>query len=173
MEEKTEKEKNDVKKLTERVNKYIQSPEQFYLDQGLIKIKGSQSLAEQKLRSIWSAHNVDKDLQDDILKNMSEMEIRSELKKAIEDDTENSTHEEVTKKIENDLTKKFIDNKTFAKEKDAKTVAALFAAPLQKLSETTGISLGEIMEEEMPEIQRQAEEAAKENGLSVSPRWCF
>lgn len=157
----------DVKKLTERVNKYIQSPEQFYLDQGLIKIKGSQSLAEQKLRSIWSAHNVDKDLQDDILKNMSEMEIRSELKKAIEDDTENSTHEEVTKKIENDLTKKFIDNKTFAKEKDAKTVAALFAAPLQKLSETTGISLGEIMEEEMPEIQRQAEEAAKENGRYI------
>lgn len=157
----------DVKKLTERANKYIQSPEQFYLDQGLIKIKGSQSLAEQKLRSIWSAHNVDEDLQDDILKNMSEMEIRSELKKAIEDDTENSTHEEVTKKIENDLTKKFIDNKTFAKEKDAKTVAALFAAPLQKLSETTGISLGEIMEEEMPEIQRQAEEAAKENGRYI------
>lgn len=157
----------DVKKLTERANKYIQSPEQFYLDQGLIKIKGSQSLAEQKLRSIWSAHNVDKDLQDDILKNMSEIEIRSELKKAIEDDTENSTHEEVTKKIENDLTKKFIDNKTFAKEKDAKTVAALFAAPLQKLSETTGISLGEIMEEEMPEIQRQAEEAAKENGRYI------
>lgn len=157
----------DVKKLTERVNKYIQSPEQFYLDQGLIKIKGSQSLAEQKLRSIWSAHNVDKDLQDDILKNMSEIEIRSELKKAIEDDTENSTHEEVTKKIENDLTKKFIDNKTFAKEKDAKTVAALFAAPLQKLSETTGISLGEIMEEEMPEIQRQAEEAAKGNGRYI------
>lgn len=157
----------DVKKLTERANKYIQSPEQFYLDQGLIKIKGSQSLAEQKLRSIWSAHNVDKDLQDDILQNMSEMEIRSELKKAIEDDTENSTHEEVTKKIENDLTKKFIDNKTFAKEKDAKTVAALFAAPLQKLSETTGISLGEIMEEEMPEIQRQAEEAAKENGRYI------
>ncbi len=157
----------DVKKLTERANKYIQSPEQFYLDQGLIKIKGSQSLAEQKLRSIWSAHNVDKDLQDDILQNMSEMEIRSELKKAIEDDTENSAHEEVTKKIENDLTKKFIDNKTFAKEKDAKTVAALFAAPLQKLSETTGISLGEIMEEEMPEIQRQAEEAAKENGRYI------
>ena len=157
----------DVKKLTERANKYIQSPEQFYLDQGLIKIKGSQSLAEQKLRSIWSAHNVDKDLQDDILQNMSEMEIRSELKKAIEDDTENSTHEEVTKKIENDLTKKFIDNKTFAKEKDAKTVAALFAAPLQKLSETTGISLGEIMEEEMPEIQRQAEKAAKENGRYI------
>ncbi len=157
----------DVKKLTERANKYIQSPEQFYLDQGLIKIKGSQSLAEQKLRSIWSAHNVDKDLQDDILKNMSEMEIRSELKKAIEDDAENSTNEEVTKKIENDLTKKFIDNKTFAKEKDAKTVAALFAAPLQKLSETTGISLGEIMEEEMPEIQRQAEEAAKENGRYI------
>ena len=157
----------DVKKLTERANKYIQSPEQFYLDQGLIKIKGSQSLAEQKLRSIWSAHNVDEDLQDDILKNMSEMEIRSELKKAIEDDTENSTHEEVTKKIENDLTKKFIDNKTFAKEKDAKTVAALFAAPLQKLSETTGISLGEIMEEEMPEIQRQAEKAAKENGRYI------
>lgn len=159
--------KKDVAKLTDRANRYIQSPEQFYLDQGLIKINGSQSLAEQRLRDIWSSQNVDKSLQDDILKNMSETEIRTELKKAIEENKNNETPETAAKRIENDLTKKFMDNKTFAKEKDAKTVAALFAAPLQKLSETTGISLDEIMQEEMPEIQREAEEAAKENGRYI------
>lgn len=157
----------DVAKLTDRANRYIQSPEQFYLDQGLIKINGSQSLAEQRLRDIWSSQNVDKSLQDDILKNMSETEIRTELKKAIEENKNNETSETAAKRIENDLTKKFMDNKTFAKEKDAKTVAALFAAPLQKLSETTGISLDEIMQEEMPEIQREAETAAKENGRYI------
>lgn len=157
----------DIARLTERANRYIQSPEQFYLEQGLIKIDGSQSLAEQKLREVWDEKNIDKNLQDEVLKNMSETEIRSELKKAIEIKAENTTPEEATKRIENDLTKKFMDNKIFAKEKDAKTVAALFAAPLQKLSETTGMSLEEVMEEEMPDIQREAEQAARDNGRYV------
>lgn len=157
----------DIARLTERANRYIQSPEQFYLEQGLIKIDGSQSLAEQKLREVWDEKNIDKNLQDEVLKNMSETEIRSELKKAIETKAENTTPEEATKRIENDLTKKFMDNKIFAKEKDAKTVAALFAAPLQKLSETTGMSLEEVMEEEMPEIQREAGQAARDNGRYV------
>lgn len=157
----------DVARLTERANRYLHSPEQFYLEQGLIKIDGSQSLAEQKLREVWDEKNIDKNLQDDVLKNMSETEIRSELKKAIETKAENTTPEEATKRIENDLTKKFMDNKIFAKEKDAKTVAALFAAPLQKLSETTGMSLEEVMEEEMPDIQREAEQAARDNGRYV------
>ena len=157
----------DVARLTERANRYLHSPEQFYLEQGLIKIDGSQSLAEQKLREVWDEKNIDKNLQDEVLKNMSETEIRSELKKAIETKAENTTPEEATKRIEKDLTKKFVDNKIFAKEKDAKTVAALFAAPLQKLSETTGMSLEEVMEEEMPEIQREAEQAARDNGRYV------
>lgn len=157
----------DVARLTERANRYLHSPEQFYLEQGLIKIDGSQSLAEQKLREAWDEKNIDKNLQDEVLKNMSETEIRSELKKAIETKAENTTPEEATKRIEKDLTKKFVDNKIFAKEKDAKTVAALFAAPLQKLSETTGMSLEEVMEEEMPEIQREAEQAARDNGRYV------
>lgn len=159
--------KKDVAKLTAKANKYIQSPAQFYLDQGLIKINGSQSLAEQKLREVWSEQNIDKDLQDSVLKNMSETEIRSELKKAIEDKTKNATPEEAAQRIEKDLTKKFLDNKTFANEKNAKTVAALFTAPLQKLSETTGISLEKLMQEEIPEIQREAEEAAKANGRYI------
>lgn len=157
----------DIARLTERANRYIQSPEQFYLEQGLIKIDGSQSLAEQRLREVWDEKNIDKNLQDEVLKNMSETEIRSELKKAIETKAENTTPEEATKRIEKDLTKKFVDNKIFSKEKDAKTVAALFAAPLQKLSETTGMSLEEVMEEEMPEIQREAEQAARDNGRYV------
>ena len=159
--------KKNVAALTERANRYIQSPEQFYLDQGLIKIKGSQSLAEQKLRDIWTAQNVDEGLQNDVLKNMSETEIRSELKKAIEDETKDFTPEVATERIEKDLTQKFIDNKTFAREKDAKSVAALFATPLQKLSEVTGLSLEEVMEEEMPVIQREAEIAQRENGRYI------
>ena len=157
----------NVAAMAETANKYIQSPEQFYLDQGLIKIKGSQSLAEQKLRDIWTSQNVDEGLQNDVLKNMSETEIRSELKNAIENEVKNETPETAAERIEKDLTQKFIDNKTFAREKDAKSVAALFAAPLQKLSEVTGLSLEEVMEEEMPEIQREAQQAAKENGRYI------
>lgn len=157
----------NIKILTDRANRYIQSPEQFYLEQGLIKIKGSQSLAEQKLRDIWTSQNIDEGTQNEILKNMSETEIRSELKRNIEEGTQNEIPEVAAERIEKDLTKKFMDNKTFAKEKDAKSVAALFSAPLQKLSEVTGLSLEEIMEEEMPTIQKEAEEAAKENGRYV------
>ena len=164
---KKKKYEKDVAALTKRANRYIHSPEQFYLEQGLIKIDGSQSLAEQKLREVWNEQNIDGNLQDEVLKNMSETEIRSELKKAIEEKAENQTPEEAAVRIEKDLTKKFLDNKTFAKEKDAKTVAALFSAPLQKLSETTGISLEELMQEEMPEIQREAEQAAKDNGRYI------
>lgn len=153
----------DVAKIAAKAN----SLEKFYLEQGMIKIEGSQSLAEQELRKVWSEQNVDKNLQNEVLKNMSETEIRSELKKAIEEKAENSTPEQTAERIEKDLTKKFMDNKIFAKEKDAKTVAALFTAPLQKLSETTGISLEELMQEEMPEIQRQAEQTAKENGRYI------
>ena len=157
----------DLGILAERANKYLYSPEQFYLEQGLIKIKGSQSLAEQKLRDIWSAQNVDESLQDDVLKNMSETEIRSELKKAIENQETDNTPEAATERIEKDLTERFMENKTFNNEKQARTVAALFAAPLQKLSETTGLSLSEVMEEEMPDIQREAEQAARDNGRYI------
>ncbi len=157
----------DLGILAERANKYLYSPEQFYLEQGLIKIKGSQSLAEQKLRDIWGAQNVDESLQDDVLKNMSETEIRSELKKAIENQETDNTPEAATERIEKDLTERFMENKTFNNEKQARTVAALFAAPLQKLSETTGLSLSEVMEEEMPDIQREAEQAARDNGRYI------
>lgn len=157
----------DLGILAERANKYLYSPEQFYLEQGLIKIKGSQSLAEQKLRDIWSAKNVDESLQDDVLKNMSETEIRSELKKTIENQETDNTPEAATERIEKDLTERFMENKTFNNEKQARTVAALFAAPLQKLSETTGLSLSEVMEEEMPDIQREAEQAARDNGRYI------
>lgn len=157
----------EVKALTDRANRYIQSPEQFYLEQGLIKIKGSQSLAEQKLRDIWTSQNIDEGVQNDVLKNMSETEIRAELKRNIEENSQDISSEAAAEKIEKDLTKKFIENKTFAREKDARSVAALFSAPLQKLSEVTGLSLEEVMQEEMPDIQREAEAAAKENGRYI------
>lgn len=158
---------NGLGVLAERANKYIYSPEQFYLEQGLIKVKGSQSLAEQKLRDIWSSQNIDESLQDDVLKNMSEAEIRTELKKAIESRDVDIAPEAAAERIEKDLTERFMSNKTFGDEKKARTVAALFAAPLQKLSETTGLSLSEVMAEEMPDIHREAEQAATDNGRYI------
>ena len=173
----------NLRELTDRANRYINSPmerysdemrkaqqerlERFYLEQGLVKIRGSQSLAEKKLREIWTSQNVDESLQDDILKDMSELDIRKELKKTIEN-TSNLTKEEASERIIKDLTNKFIDNKTFRNEKDARSVASLFAAPLEKLSEVTGQSLEEIMQEEMPSIQREAENAAEENGINIA-----
>lgn len=180
---KKKKYNDNIKELTDKANRYNSSPierysdemklaqqkrlEQFYLEQGLVKIKGSQSRAEQRLREIWTSQNVDESLQDDVLKNMSELEIREELKKSIEN-TSDLTQEEASERIVKDLTTKFIDNKTFANEQNAKTVATLFAAPLQKLSKVTGQSLEELMQEEMPEIKREAEQAAAENGINVA-----
>ena len=161
------KTERNIKILTDRANRYIQSPEQFYLDQGLIKIKGSQSLAEQKLRDIWTSQNIDEGTQNEILKNMSETEIRTELKRNIEENLQDETPEVAAKRIEKDLTKKFIENKTFSDEKKAKTVAALFSVPLQKISKVIGLSLEETIETEMPTIQKEAQEAAKENGRYV------
>ena len=173
----------NLRELTDRANRYINSPmerysdemrkaqqerlDRFYLEQGLVKIRGSQSLAEKKLREIWTSQNVDESLQDDILKDMSELDIRKELKRTIEN-TSNLTKEEASERIIKDLTNKFIDNKTFRNEKDARSVASLFAAPLEKLSEVTGQSLEEIMQEEMPSIQREAENAAEENGINIA-----
>lgn len=159
--------KKDIQNLTDKMNKYIQSPEQFYLEQGLIKIKGSQSAAEQKLRDIWTSQNIDEGLQDDVLKNMSESEIRTELKKNVEEQAAVLTPETAVEKIENTLTNTFLENKTFSDDKKAKSIAALFAAPLQKLSETAGLSLEEVMENEMPAIQNEAMEASKENGRYI------
>lgn len=154
--------------MADKANKYIYSPEQFYLEQGLIKIKGSQSLAEQKLRDVWSSHNIDESLQNDVLKNMSESEIRAELKKEVQNQSIDASPEAATERIVKDLTSKFIDNKIFSNEKSAKSVATLFATPLQKLSEVTGQSLKDIMEEEMPEIKRSAEQAVEENGINIA-----
>ena len=159
--------KKDVATLTNAANRYIQSPEQFYLEQGLFRIKGSQSLAEQKLRDIWTSKNIDEGLQDDVLKNMSETEIRNQLKDTIENESKDETPENAGERITRELTKKLIENKTFAKEKDAASVASLFSAPLQKLSEVAGLSLEEVMEDEMPNIQREAEAAQKENGRYI------
>lgn len=173
----------NIQELTDKANRYNSNPmekyademrlaqqkrlEEFYLEQGLVKIKGSQSRAEQRLREIWTSQNVDASLQDDVLKNMSELEIREELKRNLEN-TSDLTPEEASEKIVKDLTEKFVDNKIFANEKNAKSVATLFAAPLQKLSEVTGQSLEELMQEEMPEIKREAEQAAAENGINIA-----
>lgn len=93
--------KKELKRQTELANQYIFSPEKFYLDQGLIKIPGSQSLAEQKLRDIWISKNIDAGLQDDILRNMSESEIRSELEKEIRED--NLVNEKAVKEKQDEV----------------------------------------------------------------------
>ena len=58
----------------------------------------------------------------------------------------------VSQTIEDKLTKKFLKNKTFKDEKTARSTAALFTAAFEKLSETTGISVDELIKREMPYI---------------------
>ena len=82
----TNKESKEARELANKINEKIYTPEQFYLDQGLIRINGSQSLAEQKLRKIWDSQMIDKGLQDSLLNNMSENEIRDTLKGSIQKD---------------------------------------------------------------------------------------
>ena len=56
------------------------STEEFYLDQGLIRIKGSQSLAEQLLREKLEQNNIPKADADEYLNLASENEIRDTLR---------------------------------------------------------------------------------------------
>ncbi|MCD7739970.1 MAG: hypothetical protein LUH11_01285, partial [Candidatus Gastranaerophilales bacterium] len=102
---------NQIKDLTDKANKLLYSPEQFYLDQGFIKIKGSQSLAEQKLRDIWTGENVPEGLQNSVLQSMSQYEIQNTLKKIVENDSENkstSDKEKQKQEIKNIFYKKAI-----------------------------------------------------------------
>ena len=124
--------KRNIAKITNKANKYIQSPEQFYLDQGLIKIKGSQSVAEQKLRNIWTSQNIDEGLQDDILKDMSETEIRNILKNNIENNNRPLTSEERIRQreIKNEVYEKLVNANV--DEEQAQNLSILISSFFEK-----------------------------------------
>lgn len=74
------------------------SLEEFYLDQGFIKIKGSQSAAERLLRKKLENHGVDEETVDEYMQSVSENEKREKLKSLISE--ENKENEQKRNKVE-------------------------------------------------------------------------
>lgn len=72
----------------ENLSKKNMSAEEFYLDQGLVKIKGSQSAAERLLRKKLAQKGVDENTINDFIQSASENQIRDELKNHIIQDNE-------------------------------------------------------------------------------------
>lgn len=156
--------KNDTKaieKLTELANKRLYSPAEFYLEQGLIKIEGSQSVAEQELRKKFAERGIDKNTVDEFIKASSELEIRNELKKFIDEDDADATKRR--EKAVNFLANKMLENKSYNDKKKAEKNANLFVTALEKLSETSGISIEKLIEDEAPKIQYQTSDINIEN----------
>ena len=72
----------------ENLSKKNMSAEEFYLEQGLVKIKGSQSAAERLLRKKLAQKGVDENTINDFIQSASENQIRDELKNHIIQDNE-------------------------------------------------------------------------------------
>ena len=72
----------------ENLSKKNMSAEEFYLEQGLVKIKGSQSAAERLLRKKLAQKGVDENTINDFIQSASENQIRDELKNYIIQDNE-------------------------------------------------------------------------------------
>lgn len=72
----------------ENLSKKNMSAEEFYLEQGLVKIKGSQSAAEKLLRKKLAQKGVDENTINDFIQSASENQIRDELKNHIIQDNE-------------------------------------------------------------------------------------
>ena len=72
----------------ENLSKKNMSAEEFYLEQGLVKIKGSQSAAERLLRKKLAQKGVDENTINDFIQSASENKIRDELKNHIIQDNE-------------------------------------------------------------------------------------
>lgn len=152
-----------LKDITDKANKRIYSPEQFYLEQGLIKIKGSQSLAEQKLREQFRKRGIDTPTADEFCRTHSESEIRESLKNILSD----QTPEEVFEKNVKDMADTFIQQGLYNDTKKAEQTARLGISMLTSLSEKTGKSIEELVNTRMAKIQNNEniEMFADENGI--------
>lgn len=130
--------------------------EQFYLDQGLVKIKGSESLSAQELRKQLEAMAADPADINNIIQNSSENEIRQTLKE-IKTEYPSITKTEKDFAAES-IAKDLSANRSFRLEDGAvdeekiNKTANVIASALEKISEKTGIDLETLVNEEKPQI---------------------
>ena len=127
---------NQAKEYAKEVNARIYTPEQFYLDQGFVRIKGSKSLPEMKLSKIWDKMLLDKGFQNSMLGNMSESEIQEEIKNIAQQtgikNIDESAIEVAQKEIERvyKASNKNVDDETVSKV--SKVMGTMLSAIAQK-----------------------------------------
>lgn len=155
--EELEKQGNEkaVARLAELANKRIYSPAEFYLEQGLIKIEGSQSAAEQELRKKFEERGVDESTANQFFSNASELEIREQLRKYYEEDGQDA--EKRREKAVDFLANRMLENNSYKNKDLAEKNANLFVTALEKFSETNGIAIEDLIREEAPTIRNQSE----------------
>lgn len=155
--EELEKQGNEkaVARLAELANKRIYSPAEFYLEQGLIKIEGSQSAAEQELRKKFGERGVDESTANQFFSNASELEIREQLRKYYEEDGQDA--EKRREKAVDFLANRMLENNSYKNKDLAEKNANLFVTALEKFSETNGIAIEDLIREEAPTIRNQSE----------------
>ena len=144
-----------IERLTELANKRIYSPAEFYLEQGLIKIDGSQSAAEQELRKKFEERGIDESTAKQFFDNASELEIREQLRKYYEEDGQDA--EKRREKAVDFLTNRMLENKSYKNRDLAEKNANLFVTALEKFSETNGVAIEDLIREEAPTIRNQSE----------------
>lgn len=135
---------NEYKKLANY------SLNEFYLDQGLIKIKGSQSSTEAALRHRANTMGIDSATIDEYCKLSSENEMRAKLQELILDDNAKIDVEALRKEQEavEKLRENYFNQLKAAGADDvvANQTASLYALGFAKLAKDSGKSINEIAE---------------------------
>ena len=144
-----------IERLTELANKRIYSPAEFYLEQGLIKIDGSQSAAEQELRKKFEERGVDKNTANQFFSNASELEIREQLRQYYEEDSQDA--DKRREKAVDFLANRMLENNSYKNKDLAEKNANLFVTALEKFSETNGVAIEDLIRDEAPTIRNQSE----------------
>lgn len=139
------------KKLNDQYKKLANySLNEFYLDQGFIKIKGSQSSAELALRHRAEAMGIDKSTIDEYCQLSSENEIRAKLQELIlnENATIDTEKTKVEKQAVEELKNTYFNQlkNTGVDEVVANQTADLYAYSFAKLAKDNGISIKDIPE---------------------------
>lgn len=144
-----------VERLTELANKRIYSPAEYYLEQGLIKIDGSQSAAEQELRKKFEERGVDENTANQFFSNASELEIREQLRQYYEEDSQDA--DKRREKAVDFLANRMLENNSYKNKDLAEKNANLFVTALEKFSETNGVAIEDLIRDEAPTIRNQSD----------------
>lgn len=153
---------NLMKRYTELANKSIYSPTEFYLEQGLMKIEGSQSAAEQLLRQKFAERGVDEMTMNSYFNSASELQIREELEKIMQE--EYSDYDKRREKAVESVAERFGKN---LKNKDySKNAADILVRMAEHISELNpNFDMEEILERSTPEIRSYADNKIAEQNI--------